>query len=163
NALSAAFSSKFTTGNSMDGSGPAAPTITSPGAETWTTSSTFTIVGNNSASDPNALMKVYVDNAPFGSMGGEDALSVSEQLTGDLTNFSINVTLTSGTANRFLVTATDAAGNQSAAAVVPIIHQGDSKTTPGTIHVTAGTTTIQVVAPLNGDSNGNNSAKVRWR
>ena len=78
-------------------------------------------------------------------------------------DFSIPVTLSSGVANRFIVTATDMADNVSPPCFAPIIYQGDVQTAAGSWTGAIGNTSINVRAPYTGDSNGNNAGKVRWR
>jgi hypothetical protein len=89
---------------------PATPTVASPGAALATNAATATIAGTAEA---NSLVQVYLSSS----------VVASEQLSGGNTQFSIVAPLTTNSANVFSVTATDAAGTQSASATVPTITQ----------------------------------------
>ena len=108
----------------VDGS---APTVTVP-------TSTYTITGS---ALPNSLVQIYVDLDGDGQIDGGDHVVASSQLTGGNTNFAIPTPLTPNAVNHFLVTATDASGNQSAPAVVPAINQAPPTAT-FTVSVPAG-------------------------
>src|SRR5207249_1156154 len=71
--------------------------------------------------EANALVQVWVDVNNNGVKDAGDTPAGSQQLAAGATAFSVSVPLTSNAANHFLVTATDAAGNTSAAAAVPTI------------------------------------------
>ncbi len=135
----------FTAAATADTTPPAAPTITSPAITVFTTASTYTVTGTTEA---NALVKIL--NAVSAVVG-------QVQLSGGLTSFSITIPLNTGT-NNFTATATDAAGNTSAAASIPTINVNDTKTKVGTLSLSSGTDSIDVVVPFSGDANSNATA-----
>ncbi len=143
--LGSSYSFSFTTGTSSDTTAPSAPTITSPATTVFTTATTYTVTGTTEA---NALVKI---------LNASSAVIGQVQLSGGLTSFSIIVPLNSG-ANNFTATATDGAGNTSSAASIPTINVNDAKTKVGTISVSSGTTSIDVVVPFSGDYNANATA-----
>ena len=101
-----------------DSMAPAAPTVTSPAAPTTVNASAFAVQG---VAEANSLVSVYNDVNNNGAIDGGDTVVGQQQLTGGVTTFSISVALSQDAANNFVVTATDAAFNQSAAADVPTI------------------------------------------
>ena len=101
-----------------DSTAPAAPVVTGPAAATTVNAATFTITGTAEA---NSLVQVYIDVNNNGSIDAGDTVAGSQQLTGGATAFSISVPLAQDAANNFVVTATDAAANESAAADVPTV------------------------------------------
>ncbi|MCC7372260.1 MAG: Ig-like domain-containing protein [Chloroflexi bacterium] len=157
-ALASAFTSTFQTSATTDSSASSL-TISAPTSATYTSASTYTITGTSSA----LWMRAYRDNAPTGSFGVEDTLAASAYAYSGASNFSLPVTLTNGTANRFIVTATDAANNVSTPEYLPIIYQGETRTLLTGGDVVEGNSNINIFLPYLGDSNGNNSATVRWR
>ena len=97
---------------------PARPVITSPSNATKTRNTSYTISG---AAEANALVRVWADANNNGLKDSGEQLVASGQLSGGATAFSISARLTAGVANEFVVTARDAAGNESLAADVPTI------------------------------------------
>ena len=89
---------------------PAAPTVVTPTGAVTVNTSTETIAGTAEA---GSLVQIYDGDEVIGS----------EQLSPGQTSYSVAVPLDSNSPNNFLITATDAAGNQSPAAVVPTITQ----------------------------------------
>ncbi len=110
------------TGNifTIDTVAPALPTVTSPPGPVLVNTANFTVTGTAEA---NALVKVWVDANNNGVVDAGDTVAAQQQLNVAATSFSISTPLTANTANHFLVTATDAALNQSAAKSVPTITQ----------------------------------------
>jgi hypothetical protein len=101
----------------VDDTAPAAPQVKSPSKAASTPKATTTISGSAAA---GALVRVWADANANGQRDAGEALAGSQQLAGSATSWSIGVALGIGP-NRFLATATDAAGNTSAPAVVPVI------------------------------------------
>ena len=124
-----------------DSLAPALPVVTSPGAATTVSATTFTITGTAEA---NALVKVYSDVNNNGAIDGADAVVGMQQLGTGITAFSISVPLVANAANNFTVTATDAAANQSSPADVPTITQ--DSTAPALPVVTSPTSAVTVNA-----------------
>ena len=167
--ISGAYSTSFTTGSVSDTTQPNAPSLTSPAAEVWTASSSYALQGtvSSSVSESSYTVKVYDNHANCANTSTSGLTSIGSQtLTGGNTTFGITVSLASGIANCYLLTATEEAGNVSPVAVAPTIHQGDTKTGPGTVVLAAGSDSvggnIAVTAPFSGDANGSNSATVSW-
>jgi len=79
--------------------------------------STYTVKGTAEAA---ALVRAWVDVNGNGLKDAGEPLAASAQLAAGATSWSLNVSLVRGV-NRFVVTGTDAAGNQSAARAVPTI------------------------------------------
>ena len=92
--------------------------VSSPVGSVSTSARSYTIAG---AAEADALVRVWVDANKNGLKDAGENLAGSQQLTSGATSFSISVALAAGTANEFVVTATDAAGNESPAADVPTI------------------------------------------
>jgi hypothetical protein len=106
-----------TTTAPRDTTPPAAPKVTAPTGSLKTRASTYTI---NGTAEPGAFVRVWVDANGNGLRDAGEALAASQQLAAGATSWSVTVNLAVRT-NRFIVTATDAAGNQSAATpVAPI-------------------------------------------
>ncbi len=101
-----------------DSIAPVLPSVTSPGAAVSVNAATSTITGKAEA---GSLVQIYADTNNDGVIDDGDTVVGSEQLAADATSYSVAVPLTQNSANHFLVTATDAAGNQSAASTVPTI------------------------------------------
>jgi len=78
---------------------------------------TYAIAGKAEA---GVLVSVWVDSNGNGLKDPGESLAASVQLGTTATSWSVKVGLARGP-NRFVVTATDAAGNQSIAAAVPVI------------------------------------------
>src|SRR5439155_9857412 len=98
---------------SIDNTAPNAPTVTSPASAVAVNTATFSLTGTAEA---NALVRVWTDVNNNGIKdAGDTTLRGSQQLTGGATSYSISVTLTANSANDLIVTATDAANNESAA------------------------------------------------
>src|SRR5207302_1799277 len=99
----------------QDSIAPAAPTVTSPATAVVVNAASYAITGTAEAF---SLVKVYVDVNNNGLIDQGDVVIAFQQL-GDSDTFSIATTLTQDAANNFLVTSTDAAGNESVVADVP--------------------------------------------
>ena len=97
---------------------PAAPTVTSPTSPVIVDLSSQQIAGTAEA---GALVKVWADANNNGVHDGGDTLAGSQQLGSSATSYSISATLAQDTINHFIVTATNAQGNESAATAVPAI------------------------------------------
>ena len=106
------------TPSTSDTTPPAAPLVSSPSSSVTTGGRTYTIAGTAEA---NALVRVWVDANSNGVRDPGDTLAGSQQLAGGATAYAIGVALQNNADNRFIVTATDAAGNESPAAPVPTI------------------------------------------
>jgi hypothetical protein len=155
----------FITGAGPDSTPPGAVTITSPTVEAWTVASTYPVSGT--APENTLQVKVWRDANGNGLFDPtDDPLVTTVQLYGTLTTFSIDVPLAPGQANKFLLTASDVAGNQSGVVVLPTINQGDRRTTPGTVTGSPGNNTLTAYAPFSGDlavaGNTQNTAVVEW-
>ncbi|TMQ30653.1 MAG: hypothetical protein E6K70_23835, partial [Planctomycetota bacterium] len=103
-----------------DSTVPPAPTVTSPSAPVSVNTATDTITGTAAA---GALVKVWKDPDKNGVVDAADSVAGSQQLGSTATAWSINVSLAANAANHFVVTATNAAGTQSGATLVPTITQ----------------------------------------
>ena len=79
------------------------------------------------------MVQVYSDADNNGMINGADAVVAMQQLSGGSTAFAISTPLTQDAANNFVVTSSDAAGNESAPTDVPTITE-DS--TPPTVAFT---------------------------
>ncbi len=101
----------------VDLAAPAAPRVMSPSRATSTKQATHTISGTAEA---GALVRVWADANANGLRDTAEALAGSQQLAASATSWSIGVALAVGS-NRFVVTATDAAGNMSPATAVAAI------------------------------------------
>jgi hypothetical protein len=101
----------------VDLTAPAAPVVKSPSKATSTPKATTTISGTAAAS---SLVRAWVDANANGRRDSGEALAGSQQLAAAATSWSLSVALATGP-NRFVVTATDAAGNTSAATAVAVI------------------------------------------
>jgi hypothetical protein len=133
----------------QDSIAPAVPTLSSPNSP-QTVLTSVTISGTV---EPNSLVKVYKDANDNGIIDANDTVVGQQQLTGGATNFSIDVPVTAGPANKFLVAATDVAGNESSPIVVPAITRDpffDQNTGAVTIPGTPGNDAFSVVR--NGDN-----------
>src|SRR5919109_1010213 len=113
----------------VDNTAPGAPTVTSPANAVTVNTSPFSVTGTAEA---NSLVRIWTDANNNGVKdAGETTLRGSQQLSGGATSYSISATLTSNAANDLVVTATDAAGNESAAADVPrITHDNTAPAAP---------------------------------
>jgi hypothetical protein len=109
--------STTTTTAPRDTTPPAKPNVTSPTGRVKTTASTFTITGSAEAA---SLVRIWVDANGNGLHDAGEALAASQQLGAGMSSWAMTVNLVVGS-NHFVVTATDAAGNESAAARVPVI------------------------------------------
>ncbi len=103
-----------------DSVAPHVPTVTGPSGPITVNTPTAAVSG---AAEANSLVRVYVDLNDNGSIDPGDLVIASEQLTGGASAYSIPAPLSPNGANHLLVTATDAAGNQSAPVGVPTITQ----------------------------------------
>lgn len=102
---------------------PSLPVVTSPATAVNATGTSFDIQGTAEA---DSLVRIYIDFNNNGVIDGLDTDVGLQQLTGGATAFSIPTQITQSTTNNFLVTAEDAAGNESAPVDVPTI----TETTP---------------------------------
>ena len=104
----------------VDRSVPLAPAISSPSGSLLTKAASVTVSGSAEAA---SLVRLYRDVDANGSLNGGDTLVDQQQLGAAQTGFSFSAALTANASNRFLVTAADNAGNQSAAKAAPTITQ----------------------------------------
>ncbi|MGE3807338.1 MAG: beta strand repeat-containing protein [Gemmataceae bacterium] len=108
----------------VDNTPRSAPVITSPAAPTVVNADSFVIQGTNAEADEGDngpwLARLYEDVNDNGAIDVEDSVIASQELTGPAF-FSFDTPLAQDAANNFLVTATDAAGNESAPSDVPTI------------------------------------------
>lgn len=170
-ALTSAYNFVFQTGSTPDFTAPDPPVILAPAATAYTTATIYTLSGyvtKNSGADldPGALLRVYRDGNNNGVFEiGVDPRVGSLQLSGGTASFNINVGLFTGQANRFFITAQDAAGNLSSAATAPTIYQADNGTGPGALIVTSGSNSgviyVDALVAFQGDQNGNSTALAR--
>jgi hypothetical protein len=118
----------------IDGTAPTAPTVTAPAANVLTNVGTFTFTGTAEA---GSTVKIYNDLNNNGVIDATDTM-VSGTATGG--TYSIATPLTVNAVNKFIVTATDAAGNVSPTTVVAytITHDGTAPAAP-TATLTANT------------------------
>jgi hypothetical protein len=98
---------------------PNAPVVSRP-ATTVTVSRATKAYSVTGTAETAALVRVWVDANGNGRKDAGEALAGSLQLRSTATSWTVKVTLAHGP-NQFVVTATDAAGNESAAALVPVI------------------------------------------
>jgi|GEM_PF-6051880 len=99
---------------------PLGPTVTTPpNAGVATNATSFEVVGT--VTEPNLVINAYVDTNNDGV--ADSATPVATVNGSNGTTFGIFVPLTLNTMNHFVVTATDAAGNESISTVVPTITQ----------------------------------------
>jgi hypothetical protein len=101
----------------VDLTAPAAPVVKTPTKATSTPKATTTISGTAAT---GTLVRVWVDANANGTRDAGETLAGSQQLAATATSWSIGVPLAVGS-NRFVVTASDAAGNTSAATSVAVI------------------------------------------
>lgn len=106
-----------------DNIAPPSPVVTDPSAALSMTGTAYDIQGTAAA---GSLVRIYIDYNNNGVIDGSDVEITSQQLSVAATAFSINTPIILSTANHFLVTALDAAGNESIPADVPTI----TETTP---------------------------------
>ncbi|MBN9522998.1 hypothetical protein J0H58_31545, partial [bacterium] len=125
-----------------DSTPPVAPAVLMPTAAATVNAPTVDIMG---MSEPGSLVRVYIDADNSGTLTAGDTVVGTQQLAGGSIPYSITVPLTQDGVNRFLVTGTDAAGNESVAAVVPVITE--DSTPPAAPVVTGPTTPVVVNAP----------------
>jgi len=129
----------------FDTAAPVAPTVTSPAAAVRVNAASFAIAGSAEA---NALVRVYSDANNNGAIDGADAMVASQQLTAGGTAISILTTLAQDAANNFLVTARDAAGNESLPADIPTITEDSTPPTVQTFAPTDNATGVALGANL---------------
>jgi hypothetical protein len=98
---------------------PALPTVTRP-ATAITVARSTKVYAVKGTAEAGALVRAWVDANGNGLRDTGEPLAASVQLGGAVTSWAVNVNLARGP-NRFVVTATDAAGNESAARAVPTI------------------------------------------
>ncbi len=101
-----------------DSAAPTGLVVTSPSAPTTVDAVTFAVTGTAEA---GSLVQIFRDVNNNGAIDAGDGVVGMQQLAGGATNFSINVPLAHEAANNFLVTATDAVGNQGNPVDVPTI------------------------------------------
>lgn len=103
-----------------DRTAPAAPSVSNPSTSSLTNGATATISGS---ADAGSLVRLYNDADGSGSLNEGDTLADQQQLGSGDSNFSFNASLAANSDNRFVVTAVDAATNESSASAVPTITQ----------------------------------------
>ncbi len=118
---------------------PVGPTVTSPATATSVNADSFPITGTAEA---GSLVQIYLDVNNNGVIDGGDTVVSQQQLGAAATAFNIATLLTQDAANNFLVTATDAAGNESLATDVPTITENSSPLT-GVVFVDANADGVQ--------------------
>ena len=106
----------------FDNTAPAAPIVAVPAGPVTVNAATYSIQGSAEA---DSLVRVYVD---ANNDGIGESVAGSQQLTGGGMTYAVLVDLAQDAANDFVVTATDAAANESPAADVPTITE--DSTTP---------------------------------
>lgn len=126
-----------------DGVAPSAPAVTSPATALVVSVLTFNIGGSAEA---DSLVKVYADMNQNGVLDTGDQVANVQQLGGGATAFSISVSLGQSQDHYFLATATDAAGNESPATVVPVITHQPAAAVPAPV-------VTNPVAPVTVDAN----------
>lgn len=99
---------------------PPAPVVQNPSKSIVTSQTSIVISGRAKA---NALVRVWVDANGDGVKNVGESMGGSRQLSGGGTWYAIRVLLSPNTVNEFIVTATDAAGNESPARDVPSVRQ----------------------------------------
>lgn len=105
----------------IDTTVPAGPVLNGPAGPISTNTATITLAGTAEA---NTLVEAWVDANNSGVKDPTETTRAGfQQLTAGGTAFSFSAALSSNTANHFVLTASDAAGNLSAATVVPTITQ----------------------------------------
>ena len=150
----------------QDSRSPANPNIGIPAAPTTVNGTTTTL---NGTAEAGSLVQVFADTNGDGLIGDGDLVVGSVQLAPGQTSYSVTVPLVPDALNRFLIAATDSAGNRSSPIVVPAITQDsvtpttptipDVSSTPTTVNGTTTTLTgtaeagslVQVFADTNGD------------
>lgn len=129
-----------------DSTSPNAPSVGTPSAATSVNADTATITGSAEA---NSFVQIFSDANNNGMIDGADAVVASQQLTGGATSYSISVNLTQNTANNFLITATDGAGNESSPSDVPTITEDSAApNSPTVVEVSPDPRTTAVTAPI---------------
>ena len=108
-----------------DGIAPSAPTITDPQLPSITNSDAITILGT---ADAGSKITVYSDPNNDGDKSDGQLLTWATATTTG--TFSISVGLTQNSDNHFLVTSSDAAGNESDVAAVPTITEDSTGPIP---------------------------------
>ena len=104
----------------QDSRPPAVPTFTGPFGPIAVKDTTRTF---NGTAEPGSLVRVYRDSNGDGVIGEGDEVVGSFQLAPGQTDYSITVPLAKDSANQFLISSTDPAGNLSTLIVVPTITQ----------------------------------------
>ncbi|QEL19430.1 Ig-like domain-containing protein [Limnoglobus roseus] len=149
-----------------DSKAPVVPVVTAPPAAVTLHAPSFTVTGTV---EPGALVKVYKDVNNNNVIDPEDAVVIQQQLLAGMAAFSLAATLMQNTANNFLVTATDVAGNESVPADVPTITEDSIApgapavsaptgpfTTRGTTFIVTGTAEAGTLIRVYKDANNNN-------
>ncbi len=101
-----------------DSTPPVAPTVTGPAAPTTVNAPTATLTGTAEA---GSLVQIYDDVDGDGVLDPGETVVGTQQLAPGQTTYSITVPLEQDAANDFLVTSTDAAGNESGPVAAPTI------------------------------------------
>ena len=149
----------------QDSTTPAVPVAGQPSAAVTTGAATTTLTGTSEA---GSTVLVYADGNGNGIIDDGDPVVGYQQLAPGQTDYSVTVPLIANSANRFLVTSTDAAGNRSGALVVPTITQDStpptipiiptvtgSGTTNGATSTLTGTAEAGSLVQVYADANGN--------
>ena len=111
----------------LDKTAPAAPTATDPASQVSVPGATsYTLQGTAEA---GSLVRAWVDANQNGKKDSGEAQAGEQQLASGATNFSIKVALVPGF-NYFVVTAKDAADNESAAGVAGRISSSGAPAAP---------------------------------
>ncbi len=124
-----------------DSIAPAALIITSPASPVLVRLATYPITGTAEA---GSLVRIYGDTNGNGTIDTGEVVVGTQQLAAGQTTFSIVVPLAPNSVNRFLATATDAAGNQSVPAVVPTITTDTIAPAPPVVTSPAAPVTVAV-------------------
>ena len=109
-----------------DRTAPATPSVSDPSGGSLTNSGNVTIAGS---ADAGSLVRLYHDADGSGTLSDGDTLADQQQLEAGESSFSFNAGLTADAENRFLVTASDSATNESTASAVPTITQDSTNPT----------------------------------
>lgn len=109
-----------------DRTAPETPSVSNPGESSLTNAGSATIAGS---ADAGSLVRLYRDADASGTLSEGDKLADQQQLGSGESSFSFNAALTSDAENRFLVTASDTATNESTASTVPTITQDSTNPT----------------------------------
>ena len=122
-----------------DSTTPPVPRVITPARPIPVDTPTALITG---VAQANSLVQVYEDLNNNGGIDAGELVVASQQLTGGATNFEIATPLALNAANYFLVTATNAAGTESAPLTVPMITEDSVPPVAPTGSAPAAATTV---------------------